>query len=421
MEYNYGNLIKVERMRKNMKQSVLARGICSVSYLSKIENNQTSASEEVLELLFKRLSINAPLYINLSEQVQKIKLEMRDLLKEAILTRNDRLLLPKLLKYKDSPVVNQTKELYITLMITLARFGLMPNGNPQHVIELGWLENQFDFDNTLRYKLLKCLYIHHFQNEEREHALKLLEEVDESLPNSHIPDWEVADMRYIMGAIYIKYKDYLQVIEHTRFALSYFQDHFYIERIVECHLLIGVAYKRRKRYLDALSHYEKASKIAQKTSLKDYNGMLFNNMGDIYFLIGDQEKALKYFLESFEYKVDIRSKLYSVMSLLEVNSENKNVDGVIEWLNIGYELMGNINNAEEFNHHFNIYKYEFVEPNKEKLIMSLKEAVHFFETHDENYTNKYALWLARELRENGKYKLATEYYEKTVAIMSRWE
>lgn len=419
MEYNYGNLIKVERMRKNMKQSVLARGICSISYLSKIENNQTSPSEEVLELIFERLELDVPLYFDLSEQVTKIKNEVRDILKEAVLTRKDEDKYKKIEKYITNPVVKQSKELYTTLMISLARFGVMPGGNTKYLTEIGWIEDQLNADDKLRYMLMRSVIL--FQSTDREEALKLLEYLSENLQSSHIPDWEMADIRYIMGGLYYKSTDYLQAIEHVRFALNYFQEHFYVERIIECQLIIGLSFKRRKRYTDALAHYEKATKVAGATDLKNYNGMLYNNMGDIYFLIGNQEKALEYFLESFEYKVDVKSKLYSVMSLIEVNSEKKNVEGVMEWLKKGYELVGEREDLQEFDYHFEIYANCYEEFDQVKLVNSLKKAVHYFEVYDEFYTNKYALWLARELRENGKYKLATEYYEKSIAIMSRWD
>ncbi|MBR2756833.1 MAG: transcriptional regulator, partial [Exiguobacterium sp.] len=60
--------------------------------------------------------------------------------------------------------------------------------------------------------------------------------------------------------------------------------------------------------------------------------------------------------------------------------------------------------------------------NSQKLMESLKSAVTYFEDHDEYvYAKKYALWLAKELRENGKYKQATDYYEKVISIMSQAE
>src|SRR5690625_6786047 len=52
-----GTIIKIERIKRNMKLESLARGICSVSQLSRIENEQTNPSEEIQQELFNRLEI----------------------------------------------------------------------------------------------------------------------------------------------------------------------------------------------------------------------------------------------------------------------------------------------------------------------------------------------------------------------------
>lgn len=50
-----GQLIRRERLLKNWSQDGLCKGICAVSYLSKIEQGKTSASEEITAKLIKRL------------------------------------------------------------------------------------------------------------------------------------------------------------------------------------------------------------------------------------------------------------------------------------------------------------------------------------------------------------------------------
>ena len=52
-----GAVIRRERLRRNWSQEGLCRGICVVSYLSKIEQGKTEASPEVLRLLFERLGV----------------------------------------------------------------------------------------------------------------------------------------------------------------------------------------------------------------------------------------------------------------------------------------------------------------------------------------------------------------------------
>jgi len=421
MEYNFGNLIKVERMRKNMKQSVLARGICSISYLSKIENNQTTPSDEVLELIFERLELDVPLYYDFSEKIDQTKKEIRDTLKEALLSRQEEKYFKRIEKFKTNPVVLQSKELYVTLLITLARFGITPGGNVQYLIEVGWIKDQLSNDDRIRYDLIQCIYMFLYQSADRETTVNLLEKVGKDMANSGLPDWEKADMRYVMGALYHRFTDYSQAIDYVKPALEYFQENFCLERIIESHMIIGLSFKRRKRYTTALEHYEKAAKVADKANLNDYYGMLYNNMGDIYFLIGDQEKAQQYFLDSFNVKEGAKSKLYSVMSLLEVNVAQNDIEGIMKWLTVGYELKGNKEDLIEFDFHFDIYVNKYKKCDQNELIHSLKKAVDYFEAYDEYYTHKYALWLSRELRSSGKYKLATEYYEKTISMMSRWE
>jgi transcriptional regulator with XRE-family HTH domain len=55
----FGHVIKFERIRQNIKQVQLSDGICTPSYLSKIESNSIVPSEEILGELFERLAIKA--------------------------------------------------------------------------------------------------------------------------------------------------------------------------------------------------------------------------------------------------------------------------------------------------------------------------------------------------------------------------
>lgn len=53
----YSTLIRRERLRRNWSQEGLCRGICAVSYLSKIEQGRVSPSEDVLNALLNRLEL----------------------------------------------------------------------------------------------------------------------------------------------------------------------------------------------------------------------------------------------------------------------------------------------------------------------------------------------------------------------------
>ena len=52
-----GVLIRAERIKRNWSQEGLCRGICAMSYLSKIEQGKAEASEEIIRALFARLEL----------------------------------------------------------------------------------------------------------------------------------------------------------------------------------------------------------------------------------------------------------------------------------------------------------------------------------------------------------------------------
>ncbi|QUH18584.1 helix-turn-helix domain-containing protein [Alkaliphilus sp. B6464] len=53
-----GLLIKSNREKLGLKQEYLCKGICSISYLSKIEKGNIVPSEDITRMLFKRLGVN---------------------------------------------------------------------------------------------------------------------------------------------------------------------------------------------------------------------------------------------------------------------------------------------------------------------------------------------------------------------------
>lgn len=54
----YSYFLKRKRIEKGMKLEDVSSGICSISYLSRIENNQSKPDEDSLKLLFERLDLN---------------------------------------------------------------------------------------------------------------------------------------------------------------------------------------------------------------------------------------------------------------------------------------------------------------------------------------------------------------------------
>ena len=56
---DYGQWIRTERMRRGWSQEELCKGICTVSYLSRIESGKAEPSEDTLRLLMDKLELSA--------------------------------------------------------------------------------------------------------------------------------------------------------------------------------------------------------------------------------------------------------------------------------------------------------------------------------------------------------------------------
>lgn len=81
-----GVLLRRERLRRNWSQEGLCQGICSVSYLSKIERGKTEAAPDILRLLFARLKL--PWHDSAEERETGLKLVER--FYEALLSGNSK-------------------------------------------------------------------------------------------------------------------------------------------------------------------------------------------------------------------------------------------------------------------------------------------------------------------------------------------
>lgn len=90
---DYGKLLFYLRMKKNLTQQELSAGICSIPYLSKVENSKITPSNEILTFLLKRVNIC----------IDNLNLD-----KENIITNLERLY-QAIIKREESRVIDQLK------------------------------------------------------------------------------------------------------------------------------------------------------------------------------------------------------------------------------------------------------------------------------------------------------------------------
>jgi len=82
----YTQIIKNERIKRNQTLESMAKGICSISYLSKMENNTIKPSEEYVKALLERVDVNYDEIID-----DDYDLEVKKVIKYYFYNENDKI------------------------------------------------------------------------------------------------------------------------------------------------------------------------------------------------------------------------------------------------------------------------------------------------------------------------------------------
>lgn len=412
---NIGLLIKMSRIQQNMKQVTLAKGICSTSYLSKIENNQTVPSEDVLQLLLERLHLD---YEDLStEQETEFLSELYLLYKDAIINRNKDDISLKLDSYKVRNFLFKDESNFYTCNLYLFRLYLITQVDVEIVKSLmNALEQmQEKFDERQSFIFNKNCGFYYYLVKDFKVALEHFETALDILTNFHLEEWELADFYHAISMSYLSNNHLLNTIEYSTKSLNYYKDNLIFARAIDCYIVTGVAQMMTAKFKSAEECFLLTQKLAKDVRLTQYDGIITQNLGALYSLKGNRDKAISYFIESLEYWDDTEGHLITIFSIVKEYSKTENIDKVIEWCEKGLSLIekDSMEKYMSFFYHFNIYKVKHeMDLASDQIILS---AIQHFETvKDYRYANKYSILLGKIYSENRKYKNSALTYQQAV-------
>src|SRR5699024_11761410 len=188
----------------------LARGIVSMSYLSKIENQRAEASPDVISLLCTRLGIEIDNEKDITikdkcEEWYGMLFEVND--KEEIRKRYEEL--NEMLKS-----VNSNN--YIMFEIHKVRYFLIMGEYDNALEQINSLnEISNTFDNLHLYYWYKFKGNYNSASGDYNQAIKMYRLAEEKLKQTYINDEEAADLYYIISITNSKIRNILRSEEHT--------------------------------------------------------------------------------------------------------------------------------------------------------------------------------------------------------------
>ncbi|MFD1926510.1 helix-turn-helix domain-containing protein [Sporosarcina siberiensis] len=414
-----GYLIKKERINKKMKQIWLAKGICSVSYLSKIENGQTAASQEILSLLEERLEIVTDSFDPHTED--SIIKSLSNSYKE-YLTKKIKDGIHVFANTRDKKYVFNCRRNHNTYNLLLIRFLLINNEDRNTIrkeIEFSQLLlSEYSNKEKYLYYINGCLY-RYFESDYQS-AFDYILKTEDILNGLLLEPWERADFNYIASLCYGKRSLFNQAIDLAGQSLKYFTDNIYSERALDCHIILGNSYKNLSDYNNSKKHLMFALEITNQLNKYDHLGMIYHNLALLHSRMGFSLTAIEKFKKSLEYKRDEGHKSYllTLYALMKELYKNSDYEEASELCKQGSLLINEWENNElykEYTFHFDIYRNYFDESvDIEKTLIS---AIDYFGTVNDNWnTTKYTLALAEHYKSIGQYKKSAINYSKFVQV-----
>lgn len=286
----FGPLIKYYRTHKGLTQKELANGICSVSHLSKIENNGKDANDETISLLLDRLHIS----INRAEEQENI---IGTLLKR---------LNEKIYFYQKNDVedmINQLSE-YDEIIPFTSYLHTYELYKMRYLLFLGHV-NEADQQKDKLNKLKKSfsqheIYLFHYYNTILYILKGQFERADQRFESlfhvSH--DSSSGEFLYYRSMVKAALQQSGHAIHFAKAALqSYMNEHNFI-RILHCLMLLGINYTHSGIFEEAKSCFHHLERNASLLKEENLLPQIYHNIGLLYKKLEEYDQAMMYLNKS---------------------------------------------------------------------------------------------------------------------------
>ncbi|MET3696484.1 helix-turn-helix domain-containing protein [Bacillus oleivorans] len=404
-----GERIRFYRLQQNKTQEELASGIISVSYLSKIENNQSLPSVEVLTLLCNRLNIS------LNDEGEPNVLDRLKDWYKLIINRDTDLAAKEYEEMKGIMNQKDSTGLLYFMMFEL-RFHLLNRNISLANQQIERLQEYTTlFSGDLLYYFLKFQGLSAYLQNQFSEAYEKYKKAETLLASNVFEKWEEADLYYSIALTSSRLWKVSICLRYTNQALGIYQAIYDYKRSAECQVLLGISFQRSGEWKKAEESLLLTSKIAD--SLHDVNlkGMVHHNLGYLFSLQEKSDLAIEHYTKSIEYRNqgDYARKLHTMFSLVMEYYKVKDFERALEWVSQAFDILDSQDQKlTEYEYHFKTYYYLLNQSRSEEFESFMKDKVipYFAEHKMYEYLATYAEILATYYENAYRYKLSSQYF-----------
>lgn len=421
MSINIGERIRHLRIYRNMSQSELVEGICSVAYLSRVENGKAKPSNKFLEKISIRLNISFEVLKKqntdvLQENIEELLIKVEE--ENRVLSEEEKSFFKMaLLEFLDPQVLIRV---FIVLLYELVEERSMRDADLLYESYI----NLIDVNDTLKQKNQKEQKVYfrlhstlgkYFYFKQNFNKADYHYSISESLISDKNAI-ESAKLYYNLSLVKQRIlKDNTLALYYSEKAYDIFQGQNNFENMVNVLITMAVQYQLISEYDKSLKLLNDAETYLENIHSKDKHAlltMITYNIGIVYQKLKEYDQAIFYLNKSSDSTENKIHKTYILKGLLEIKLEKKDWREVKSLLDETFTLVNEYKltyiEVELYLIKALVYKERGEDLNFEKTI---KYAIERAEL--EGYSiliRKMAIELANYYYELRLYKKSSDYY-----------
>ncbi|MDR6121855.1 transcriptional regulator with XRE-family HTH domain [Bacillus sp. SLBN-46] len=394
----FGALIKFYRTQRGITQAELAKGICSVPHLSKIENNSKEANEETISLLLERLEISLE---EIEEKEDQIKILLREFAEK----------INFYLKDKIDETFQQLKE--IEHIIPFSKYIYVWELYKFRYLIFKGLVVEAESQRDLLYKQKKNFSQHEDYLFRYYNAVFLMwkgqyKNADDILDALHAENGnETTDGEFLYHRALIKssLEQSGHAIHFGKMALQIFMNQHNFYRILHTLMLLGINYTHSNIYEEAQGCFQHLIRNAELLKEERMLPQIYHNMGYLQNKMKNVKGALYYYEKSLDLQPNFNQHyLVTLYSIGELNYHLQSVEKARECFQEVHSLAKDLG-VKKYRLLADFYLFLLVSPSKGFKYLETK-VIPYFEEANEHIDDLTSF-----------YKMLADYYQGKGMIM----
>ena len=406
-----GTRIRYYRKLCGFTLETLSEGICSVSYLSKIENGGNS-SDDIIVHLCKRLGISFSAVDN-SAKTDKLKERMDEWYRTLVNYEEPEMLEKERVAIEEEMTQSGIEEPLIHLRFNL--FNMRYRLYKVHMDEAKKLIKHLSgfkeiLDPELEYYYYHFCGIYYNITNDYSNAIKCLKMAEDAIKLISHTETEEAHLNYQFANLYSKFLRISDCMNSAEKALAIFNKDYNVTRIADCQTILGVSNREIKNFTKAEYHYGQALKFAKLLNDPIRLGMIYHNLGYVKNGLSASEEAIECYQQALIYKEKVEncdaSKVKTMYLLAKEHYKLGNKEQCIELTKQALAISKKLNDKEYY------YQLKLVESEVEGIKDESYESVIYNEAIP--YFKKRERWdrVATHAENLADYYFQIKYYKK---------